>query len=1013
MTKCVEEEVERCVEEKAERCMEEEASLCKRTRLDMFDVQRIVRVCNHFTGKRVVPAGLVEIVDRRVIDSQVYYDIKYVLDPKRENNVLADFLCDEPVRRSLRRETAVDRVDVQLLFDRIAENCQSIQILRTKQFLDSFTNEQVLERMFDLLEENTSVQALYVQNLENGMTDFTLGLLARLLERNPRIWAVNVGENFKITKSGWETFANALSSTSVTHLYAGSESTVYGELKVKMRLAIRNNRTKHNLHCSVENLPVIQQIGQMWWNPKNSLVLGQEQVILQVGEVFAYKPVRVNEVEWAFGQVITKGEDLLHLIKTGMEEKWINVLQGGGMAIDKNFQLSLAFHCQLEAWWPALYFNQSGLLVFAHAKPLSEAMDDGDGLWFESCECREQDYILPFEFRLHPHVAHNQDLTWKRTLDLLELRAVEFFSPKMDVGLLPERPLAASHELCAGKLTEAEACAVIDHLWFQELLHLDGATQVQSIYTCLLLDPLQLTKCQEENKLLYTLLMHTLQFCDMNHSLVLRTQVCFEEDFTLHSNYGIEFGDRVTSFKDDQEFMGQGELIKRLEFRRLLIQASGEMEQCRFEQAQIVLKQCTLALAKITCTSQVENNLFDQQCNLFRISPQPPKPFISYVQDQVVKRFGEMIRDLEQICTMHLHCNTLVDLLSHVCYLSNIPTLNAFTRSRLFYTLIDKEQRVCGVKKWHDLVVEDVGKGYGPQAVVALDAALPHALQAVFETFRVLCYNPARQRRRLVHRIEDFGNLAQQFELVDAKVGQFEDGDNAAEWDNAKKQTLREEFKFPLGNWGNEWCLRFMIRFMELGAMKTKMDLVRYHDVPNHVYYLFYLYRMLFEYEKRRLGAASPATTALLELKRHLCLGSIQFLIGTQNSVLFDKQPKTPEFTFPRLQFEHRFFEPFSTVCLPKTLSCFEIYMSYHSPIGGLTPEQIFDQAEATFKKIRLACTQLPPTEEIKGFTRLAIVNSVNIAQAKQMQASGQKMQYDTAFETFGLGHVAFNVKKQ
>lgn len=593
---------------------------------------------------------------------------------------------------------------------------------------------------------------------------------------------------------------------------------------------------------------------------------------------------------------------------------------------------------------------------------------------------------------------------------------MEFFSPKMDVGLLPQRPLPASHELGTGKLTDAEACAVVDHLWFQELLHLDGATQVQSIFTCLLLDPSQLAKCEQENKLLYTLLMHTLQFCDQNHSLVMRTQVCFEEDFTLHSNYGIEFGDRVTSFTDDQESVGEGGggLVQRLQFRRLLAQASSKMEQCAFEQAEALLDRCAQALSAITCTSELENALFDPQCNLFRISPQPPKPYVSYAQGQVVQRWGEVVGDLKQICTMRAHCDTLVDLLSHVCWLGNLPTLNAFTRSRLFYTLIDKEQRVCGTRKWHDLVVEDVGKGYGPQAVVALDSALPHALQAVFETFRVLCYNPARQRRRLVHRIEDFGNLAQQFELVDAKVpGQFEDGENAVDWDNAKKQALREEFKFPLGNWGNEWSLRFMIRFMELGAMKTKMDLVRYHDVPNHVYYLFYLYRMLFEYEKRRLAAASPATTALLELKRHLCLGSIQFLIGAQNSQLFDAQPKLPEFSFPRLQFEHRFFEPFSTVCLPKSLSCFEIYMSYHSPIGGLTSEQIFDQAETTFKKIRQACTQLPPTEEIKGFTRLAVVNSVNIAQAKQMQASGQKMRYDAAFESFGLGHVAFSVKKQ
>ena len=43
-----------------------------------------------------------------------------------------------------------------------------------------------------------------------------------------------------------------------------------GKLKQSMRAVIRGNRTKHKLHNSLSNIAVIREIGQMWWNPKNS-----------------------------------------------------------------------------------------------------------------------------------------------------------------------------------------------------------------------------------------------------------------------------------------------------------------------------------------------------------------------------------------------------------------------------------------------------------------------------------------------------------------------------------------------------------------------------------------------------------------------------------------------------------------------------------------------------------------------------------------------------------------------
>lgn len=182
------------------------------------------------------------------------------------------------VRRSIRRPglEQLRRPATQVLLKRLRANNpedKAMRVLRLKNHLEADTNSLVLLEILKLLESNTVVQVLYIHNFNIAMDDLLLDRLSHVLRVNPTIWALNVGENFRITRSGWEKFAVALRDTHVTHLYAGSESTVNGELKIEMRDAIRANRRKHNRHINPENLEVILQIGQMWWNPKNARAL--------------------------------------------------------------------------------------------------------------------------------------------------------------------------------------------------------------------------------------------------------------------------------------------------------------------------------------------------------------------------------------------------------------------------------------------------------------------------------------------------------------------------------------------------------------------------------------------------------------------------------------------------------------------------------------------------------------------------------------------------------------------
>ena len=57
--------------------------------------------------------------------------------------------------------------------------------------------------------QHRQVEALYIHNFEEGMRDAQLQHLAKVLKKG-HIWALNVGENFKLSAQAWAAFAEAL-----------------------------------------------------------------------------------------------------------------------------------------------------------------------------------------------------------------------------------------------------------------------------------------------------------------------------------------------------------------------------------------------------------------------------------------------------------------------------------------------------------------------------------------------------------------------------------------------------------------------------------------------------------------------------------------------------------------------------------------------------------------------------------------------------------------------------------
>ena len=140
------------------------------------------------------------------------------------------------------------------------------KVLRLKRFISANSGPKTLHAVLDALEENTTVEALYIQNFESGFFDEHLVRLAEVL-RLKRIWCLNVGENFRTSLPAWRRFCEDLKDTAVSHMYASEHHFIGTDVKHKMKAVIRETRNAQPpvAHHSLE---VIMECGNMWYNPK-------------------------------------------------------------------------------------------------------------------------------------------------------------------------------------------------------------------------------------------------------------------------------------------------------------------------------------------------------------------------------------------------------------------------------------------------------------------------------------------------------------------------------------------------------------------------------------------------------------------------------------------------------------------------------------------------------------------------------------------------------------------------
>lgn len=106
-----------------------------------------------------------------------------------------------------------------------------VEVLKLHNFIPADVSPPVIDAVLEALMLNSNCQALYIQNVSNGLRDEQLMMLAKVLRRG-NIWCLNAGENSKIKPSTWCDFVKEIEKTGVT---VSARRSLYDAVHVAVR----------------------------------------------------------------------------------------------------------------------------------------------------------------------------------------------------------------------------------------------------------------------------------------------------------------------------------------------------------------------------------------------------------------------------------------------------------------------------------------------------------------------------------------------------------------------------------------------------------------------------------------------------------------------------------------------------------------------------------------------------------------------------------------------------------
>jgi hypothetical protein len=584
-------------------------------------------------------------------------------------------------------------------------------------------------------------------------------------------------------------------------------------------------------------------------------------------------------------------------------------------------------------------------------------------------------------------------------------------------------------------------CLFIDYLQYFECEFYRGSSLAESVMTCIPAHACIITHFKESLPEIYALVCSIVGICNGMFNTAQQAASLSEEDFywnnsdiplhiLSHENLLELLKSAIGKYQLQPQQQQQQKskskqtnsvtttpspspLSHRLSFRLHLLQALHSMEQFDFPsakqfliQAQEILTNSITITDTTNITSQEQqtiNTFFNSSLNYWRLVPQPPRRVLPVSVEWTLfkSKFQTTIQGLLEICDVHTLASntseekkksgsTLLALYENLIAFGNnvvIVERDALVRCRLTCALLDSSERAFGVINWKRLVHRDIST-FGDEALNALlsDSIQGKLIEAqiiaqVFETFRTLCANPARSRRRLVHQLEDWGTLEQRCEMLEYEYLFHVSFNNI---DFRQRQIIRQEQYLPLSAWATSWCTRLMALYVESGA---DLDLYSGREVLQLTYYNNQLYRTMMhlnqisnvktglldpknekisrEQLKSKLTAGMNRILVAQDIRRLLMDGLLLLILSTKEA--YDQHYPLPILQSPKLLWDHRFYDPFSTIWLPNTTN-YEQFQATIQDALKINRVEMLKRCQVIFESLKSICsTSLKDNDLLRG----------------------------------------------
>lgn len=499
--------------------------------------------------------------------------------------------------------------------------------------------------------------------------------------------------------------------------------------------------------------------------------------------------------------------------------------------------------------------------------------------------------VQPFLDRVQGQMPLGQLLHGEGFSLFASMSAIEIGDAKMDQTLLDRDTVTIGQLLeqkAPASLSAPDLVGVLDRLLAMEASWHNGATVVQSLFTCLYLH--QPTRAAEHMPVLAAYCTATLASSGLVQDINMQGAAAEDEDF-MPFTFGLPL--KVPSSEEVDKASQQLDLALaqlaslqgggtgadgglaaamqcRLRFRKALMQAlvhlrglpSGKPD---LEAAQQLLGSASAELQQVRETVQEGEQEagadigFDMQINSVLAIPIPPRPFKLYTVAEALDYYRKLLADLSRATALRAVASW--PHLQALCTAFSMRRAAPLARSAL-HLCINRAHRVAGVEPFpwspsRDMVCSTLG--LPPYAELTAPELLDFVNQCAIgmeNWCQVMCLNPARQHRRYKRLLEDWANIYTHAINSDL-APQVQELMRAVGW---RWQPLDaeggEDLQGPLGSFVEREAAMAAAQRLLCGF---ELQLYAAHELPMAYWYIDYLLRVV-QINAQQLHSCSPGS---------------------------------------------------------------------------------------------------------------------------------------------------------